>query len=86
MDNFKMKIVEDKESKCEFCNEKWKNVEEMYKLKIGDNVYTICRGCVQQLFTKLLTADCKYIGKLKSKEDMDRSNHYHERKNKKEIK
>ena len=83
MKDFKMRIVEDKESECEFCNEEWKNVEEMYDLKMGNDIYRICRGCSQKLFTKLLTADCKYIGKLKSKEDMRRSERYHERKNKK---
>ena len=81
-----MRIVENEESQCQFCNEKWKNVEEMYNLKISENVYTICRGCVQQLFTKLLTADCKYIGKVKTKEDIERSNRYHGRKNKGLIK
>lgn len=81
-ENFKMRILDKEETTCEFCNQEWKNVEEMYNLKIGDEIYTICRGCVQQLFQKLLTADCRYMGKIKSKEDIQRSIRYNERKNK----
>ena len=82
MNKFKMRVVEDKNCKCQFCNEEWKNVEEMFDLKIEDNIYRMCRGCMQDLFQKLLTADCKYIGKLKSKEDIARSERWHSRKNK----
>lgn len=80
MKDFKMRVNVKTDSECEFCGAKWKNVEEMYDLKIGNEINTICRDCEQQLFLKLLTADCKYIGKLKSKEDIERSNRCHERK------
>ena len=79
MKEMKMRVNTNKDSKCEFCGESWKNVEEMYDLKIGEEKSTMCRHCEQQLFLKLLTADCKYIGKIKDKEDIDRSNRYHER-------
>lgn len=79
MKNMKMRVNNHKESICDFCNEKWKNVPEMYDMMLLDNVYTICKQCTQEIFLKILKADCLYNSKLKSNEDIARRRRFEER-------
>ena len=76
-----MKVNKHKESICENCGEKWKNVPEMYDIMIFNEVHTICKICNQELFTKILKADCLYDARLKSSEDITRKRNYDERQN-----
>lgn len=68
----KMRVTKERESACCECGREWKNVSEMYDLKIGDNISTICRKCSNVLFQKLLKAACAYDGRVKTNEDMAR--------------
>lgn len=79
MKNIKMRVNNHKDSECDFCNEKWKNVPEMYDMMLLDDIYTICKRCTQELFMKILKADCLYNGKLKSAEDIARERRFEER-------
>lgn len=79
MKNIKMKINKNKKSICENCGEKWKDVPEMYDIMIFNEIHTICKLCNQELFTKILKADCLYNSKLKSNEDMTRIRNCDER-------
>lgn len=72
MKNIKMRVNNHKDSICDFCNEKWKNVPEMYDMMLLDNYYTICKQCTSEIFHKILKADCLYSGKIKSNEDLAR--------------
>lgn len=82
MKNIKMRINNDKNSICQNCGEKWKNVLEMYDIMIFDERHIICKSCNQELFTKILKADCLYNSKLKSSEDVARKRNFDERQNK----
>ena len=82
MKNIKMRVNNNKESACDFCNEKWKNVPEMYDMMLLDNIYTICKHCTSEIFAKILKADCLYDSKLKSSEDLARVRRSDERRNK----
>lgn len=76
MKNIKMRVNDDKNSICNFCSEKWKNVPEMYDISLVGNIFTICKSCSDELFQKILKADCMYSGKIKSDEDMQRVRNY----------
>ena len=67
-----MRVNNHTDSCCCECKKEWKNVSEMYDLKINNNVFTICRKCSEVLFQKLLKASCMYSGKVKSQQDMVR--------------
>lgn len=68
----KMRVNNNKESKCSICNIEYKNTAEMYDLKFNKNTFTLCRKCNEVLFQKTLRASVLYNGKIKSKEDMKR--------------
>lgn len=70
----KMKIIEDKKSdkQCEECGRNWNNTKELYVIHIFGCNHSICKECSEELFKKLLVLDCRYMGKLKTKEDMQR--------------
>lgn len=77
--NIKMRINNHKDSKCDFCDEQWKNVPEMYDMMLCDNIFTVCKKCTQEMFLKILKADCLYDGKLKSDEDLARKRRFEEK-------
>lgn len=77
----KMRVNANKSSSCTNCGTVWKNTKEMYDLMLCGKMFTLCYDCVGELFHKTLSADCKYNGKIKSKEDMQRIHNYEERKN-----
>ena len=72
MSKIKMRVNNDKTSVCEQCEKKYMDVKEMYDIKIFDELHTICCNCVDDLFHKTLSAQCKYNARLKSNEDMER--------------
>ena len=78
----KMRINKKKESKCDECNTQYIDTLEMYDIMLVDSLHTICYDCANELFHKLLKADCLYNGKLKDKEDQVRRNRYYAIKNK----
>ena len=78
-ENIKMRVNKDKESICEFCNDKWKNVEEMYDMMLVERKYTICRRCMSELFMRILKADCMFNGRLKTQEDIARQKRFTEK-------
>lgn len=82
MKNIKMRVNKKKDCECDFCGEKWKNVPEMYDMMLLDDMYTICKQCTQELFLKILKADCMYNSKLKSNEDIVRAKRFSERHSK----
>ena len=72
MSKIKMRVNNDKQAVCEQCEKKYMEVKEMYDIKIFGDLHTICWNCVDDLFHKTLSAQCKYQAKLKSNEDMER--------------
>jgi hypothetical protein len=78
-ENIKMRVNRNEESVCEFCNDKWMNVQEMYDMMLIERKYTICKRCMSELFMRILKADCMYNGKIKSKEDLARADRYHKK-------
>lgn len=69
----KMKIKNDKDSRCSECNCQWRNTREMYTILISGEKMNLCKKCVDILFQKTLTASCRYNEKLKSKIDLQRA-------------
>lgn len=76
--NIKMRINHNKDSVCDLCDSKWKNVPEMYDIMLKDQIFTVCKQCTSELFHKILKADCLYSGKTKSNEDLQRLKNYEE--------
>jgi len=72
MSKIKMRVNNDKQAVCEQCGKKYMEVKEMYDIKIFGDLNTICWNCVDDLFHKTLSAQCKYNARLKSNEDMER--------------
>ena len=72
----KMRINNDKESRCFNCRTEWRNTGEMYDFAIGykekQKIIPLCRNCVEEIFNKTLKASTKFNAKVKSKEDMKR--------------
>lgn len=75
--SIKMRVNKEKESECFVCKTIWQNTQEMYDLRFESKLdetrtLTLCKTCVDELFTKTLRASCLYNGRVKSKEDMER--------------
>ena len=68
----KMRIVNDRETHCSECGIRWQNTKEMYQIMLFGQTNYICYECVDKLFHKTLSAQCKYNEKVKSKEDLER--------------
>ena len=69
----KMRVNNKKSSVCEECGCKWDNTYEMYDMVICDTQFTLCKTCMDTLFNKTLKLSCMYDGKLKSQEDIRRT-------------
>jgi hypothetical protein len=68
----KMRINNQETSHCEECGTSYKYTPEMYDLMICNQKMTLCKKCIDTLFTKTLKASCIYNAKLKSPADMKR--------------
>lgn len=68
----KMRVNSNNECKCQECNVSWKNTPEMYDVLVVDTKFTLCKKCLDDLFTKILKISCMYNGRVKSQEDMRR--------------
>lgn len=68
----KMRVNNNKESKCEECDTKWLYTPEMYDIHLCDVTFTLCQKCVETIFHKTLKANVIYNERLKSKEDLKR--------------
>ena len=79
----KMRVNTEKNSACEGCGIKWSNTREMYDMMICGTKFTLCFDCVDKIFHKTLSANCRYNHKTKSQEDLQRIQNY---KTVKEIK
>ena len=76
MASLKMRVNNDKESVCSNCGREWKNVREMYDIRIGykkEHTLPLCIKCIEVMEGKFLKACCMYNAKLKSKVDIKRS-------------
>lgn len=76
MADIKMRINNDKGSKCFNCGRQWDCVREMFDLRIGykkERTLPLCIKCVETMEKKFLKATCMYNGKLKTKADMKRA-------------
>lgn len=69
----KMGICHNPDAYCNECSVKWTHTREMYRLKLFGTEWTVCKGCADRLFQKLLRASCMYDGKVKTKEDKERA-------------
>ena len=66
----KMRSNTNEESCCCNCGEKAKEVLNMFDLCIGDQIFTICDRCNNQILFKSLKAECMKNGRTKSSRDM----------------
>ena len=72
-----MRVNKEKESECFVCKTTRPNTHEMYDLRFESKLdetrtLTLCKSCVDELFSKTLRASCLYNSRIKSKEDMER--------------
>ena len=58
------------DSVCCECGETRKEVLDMFDIRIGGQIFTICDACNEQLFYKTLRADCAKNGRVKLPHDM----------------
>lgn len=75
MASLKMRVNNDKESVCSNCGREWKNVREMYDIRIGykkERTLPLCLKCIETMEIKFLKASCLYNAKLKTKIDQRR--------------
>ena len=66
----KMRNNKDTESVCCECGDKRKDVLDMFDIRIGGNIFTICDRCNADLLHKTLCAECAKNGRVKTPEDM----------------
>lgn len=69
----KMRVNNDKNSKCDECGRTWNNTKEMIDINIFNEIHCICFECNQILFQKTLRVECNYNSRVKSKEDQIRA-------------
>lgn len=75
MNSVKIRINHNQQAQCSICDTEWKNTGEMYDMKIGkQSPFTLCRTCMNELFDATLKAECMYNSRLKSQDDIKRSN------------
>ncbi len=74
----KMRVNYDKNSICQGCSTKWKNTAEMYDMMLCGKLFTLCFDCVDKVFHKTLSANCKYNHRVKSQEDLQRASNARE--------
>lgn len=72
MSEIRMRVNTNSSSKCEQCGTSYKDTREMYDILFVGQKSTICYGCTEVLFRKLLSARGMYNRKLKSPEDKKR--------------
>lgn len=58
------------DSVCCECNEPRKNVLDMFDVRIGGKVFTLCDECTETLFNKTLKAISYRNAKVKSQHDI----------------
>lgn len=68
----KMRVNNAADSECNECGCVYNDTEEMYDLALCDVQFTLCKKCIDTLFSKTLKANCMYNGKLKRSEDLKR--------------
>ena len=54
----KMRVNNNKNSECTECDCPYNYTVEMYDLVISGVQFTLCKNCIDTLFTKTLKADC----------------------------
>ena len=69
----KMRVNNAKDSECNECGCPYNSTGEMYDLVLCGVQFTLCKECIDTLFTKTLRANCMYNGKLKRPEDLKRA-------------
>lgn len=67
----KMRHNHDKDAICDECGDKRNQVLEMLDVCVGENIFTICDKCNEQLFNKCLSAECQKNARVKSQKDME---------------
>ena len=72
----KMRINQNKKTRCDECNTSYKNTPEMYDIILCDEKFSLCFDCMDILFHKTLKAGVIYNGKVKRKEDQERIKRY----------
>ena len=65
-----MRNNKDLNSVCCECGQTRKEVLDMFDIKIGGIVLTICDACNEALFSKTLRAECYKNGRVKSQHDL----------------
>lgn len=68
----KMKVNQDRHSKCSNCGCEWKNTKEMYTILFVEKKENLCSKCFEDLFHKCLHMTCEYNSKLKTQIDLKR--------------
>ena len=72
----RMRENHDKLSICTSCGAKYQETAFLFDYSLLNEIYevkfTLCRACTDMLFTKVLKMTCKFNGKVKTKEDMQR--------------
>ena len=66
----KMRNNTEEDAYCCNCGEKQREVLNMFDLCIGEQVFTICDRCNNQILMKCLRAECMKNGRTKSSRDM----------------
>ena len=67
----KMRHNKNANSVCCECGEKQDKVLEMLDVCVGENIFTICDKCNEQLLSKCLSAECQKNARVKSQQDME---------------
>ena len=50
----RMRVNQNEKSTCKECGCKWKDTREMYDILLCGEMTTICKGCLDELFQKIL--------------------------------
>lgn len=66
----RMRTNKNPSSTCCECGKERAKVIEMFDIKIGKHLVTVCDECNDILFDKTLKASCRKNGKIKDKREM----------------
>lgn len=66
----KMRLRKAKDTDCEACGCKPKEMLDEFDIMIGDTMVTLCDDCVKTLFDKTLKAHCYTNGRVKQQNEI----------------
>ena len=69
-----MRISKNKEAKCACCGNGIEKSVDIFDMKIGDNIFSVCDLCIEDIIYKAIKAKSYTNGRVKSEREIAKIN------------